>query len=498
MQDAAVLKELYRFLQGDNELLYLTTLTRPYATGFTPQQTAEVIQKYKDRDIYFLVNVFRSAVIETGRIGAYTGIENVEQVQFIFQDLDILRDAETMTQEEALAKCEELYRTKILPKLSANGIPRPSLVVFSGRGLHLYWKISCSTNFEKWRAVQTALINLLRNEGSDPHITNPNRAMRLPGSCNTKRRKITTVIEFNPDEIYRLDSFTHLLSETEKNRESDKHTEVTVKELTIGLNVHLDTQTVKQIVDTIKPFYVPGYRHYIMLYLVGLLIKERISTQSIKAVFDLLTDITNDEEKKDRYRQTVASQLNSHKPLSSIAGYSKLREVIKEQLMQHLPEAKARETADQVVKEITGLIKSVREKEFIMQKSADGSVSVVIRPGEGMTLKVVKKVNNRWHTEKIPLFFGEIWLLAVTNSQNDPEDSILTVEIIHYDPNVKVPRRINIKMSELPQTIQKLTGSLYHEAISAYLITEAIQFKARVDAARLLEEVDNLTNGRPS
>lgn len=64
------------------------------------------------------------------------------------------------------------------------GLPPASLVVSSGHGAHLYWRLLVPmTDLAAWTGYQKALIAKL---GSDPTIHNPSRIMRLPGTVNFK------------------------------------------------------------------------------------------------------------------------------------------------------------------------------------------------------------------------------------------------------------------------------------------------------------------------
>lgn len=61
------------------------------------------------------------------------------------------------------------------------GMPAPSAMVGSGRGLHLYWFITPTTDF---RTANLVLAGLAQRLGGD--VTTAANALRLPGSRNTK------------------------------------------------------------------------------------------------------------------------------------------------------------------------------------------------------------------------------------------------------------------------------------------------------------------------
>jgi hypothetical protein len=72
-----------------------------------------------------------------------------------------------------------------LGALSRAGVPEPSLVVFSGRGLHFYWIINSvpATTLPRWQACQRHLQRLLQG---DPAAVDCTRLLRVIGSVNTK------------------------------------------------------------------------------------------------------------------------------------------------------------------------------------------------------------------------------------------------------------------------------------------------------------------------
>jgi hypothetical protein len=68
-------------------------------------------------------------------------------------------------------------------KLATSGLPDPTLVIDSGHGVHVYWRLSEPLPAKLWREWQKDLAALL---GSDPSIHNEERILRLPGFTNHK------------------------------------------------------------------------------------------------------------------------------------------------------------------------------------------------------------------------------------------------------------------------------------------------------------------------
>lgn len=68
-------------------------------------------------------------------------------------------------------------------RIEESGLPMPTLTVFSGHGIHAYWRLTEPLPVDQWRDIQERLIFTL---DADPACKNPERLMRLPGFLNHK------------------------------------------------------------------------------------------------------------------------------------------------------------------------------------------------------------------------------------------------------------------------------------------------------------------------
>lgn len=93
----------------------------------------------------------------------------------LWVDID-LRDTDTTPTEAA---------ETALSKLRAAGLPEPNLIVYTGRGCHLYYLIkrTLPKALPRWQAAQRALVQLL---SGDPNASDCTRVLRLVGSRNPK------------------------------------------------------------------------------------------------------------------------------------------------------------------------------------------------------------------------------------------------------------------------------------------------------------------------
>ena len=89
-----------------------------------------------------------------------------------------------------LARCafvdfDDATLEEALRRVEAAGLPRPTLVIISGHGVHCYWRLTRPVeDLAAWRELQWDLAVLL---GGDVKCRNYERIMRLPGLLNVKR-----------------------------------------------------------------------------------------------------------------------------------------------------------------------------------------------------------------------------------------------------------------------------------------------------------------------
>ncbi|MEE8079430.1 MAG: DnaB-like helicase C-terminal domain-containing protein [Pseudomonadales bacterium] len=81
-------------------------------------------------------------------------------------------------------------------------LPKPTLTVNSGHGVHAYWRLEETLDTETWTRFQRDLAAVLK---SDPSVHDPPRLARLPGFVNHKEPVADcTIIDADPSRIYEL------------------------------------------------------------------------------------------------------------------------------------------------------------------------------------------------------------------------------------------------------------------------------------------------------
>lgn len=163
-----------------------------------PDQLSAFMAKWDidGRGIFFGVGTLKDANIERSKA-------NISEVSMLHADIDLKDVDETVEEIE-----RKLRNLKHLP----------SVMVFSGNGVHAYWKLTESIhnpvdNGEVDR-IETALRQICDVVGGDLQVCEIARVMRLPGSHNTKFGKRTPVAVVHSTDIkYELSDLEEWLAE---------------------------------------------------------------------------------------------------------------------------------------------------------------------------------------------------------------------------------------------------------------------------------------------
>jgi hypothetical protein len=118
-------------------------------------------------------------------------IVHLRRLGLCFADLDTYK----IPALQALRPQQLLAR--LLHLCESQGVPTPSLVVFSGRGLQVKWILDSpvpSQALPRWRLVQRELTHRLHSLGSDPASIDPSRVLRLVATTNTKSGALVTIL----------------------------------------------------------------------------------------------------------------------------------------------------------------------------------------------------------------------------------------------------------------------------------------------------------------
>lgn len=127
-------------------------------------------------------------------------VENIKELNAIFIDIDCYNKNYT---KEAV---------KFFIEKDLNGIiPRPTMLIDSGRGLYYIIKIEPvpSKALPLWYAVQRYIYNHLSEFGADSKALDPTRVLRITGTINSKTNTKVKVIDY--------EEYTYTLREIQEN-----------------------------------------------------------------------------------------------------------------------------------------------------------------------------------------------------------------------------------------------------------------------------------------
>lgn len=156
----------------------------------------------------------------------------------------------------------------------------PTMLVFTGRGYHGYFRLKEKISRDMIREVNRAIAKKL---GSDILVSNPSRIMRICGSYNTKANRRSELVFFNKDAVFSPYDFIE-----EEEKKEDRKIPVVVNR-----SINID-----EIVNVIKKYYVVGHRNQIIMSLLGSLIKNNVAEDIASEIVDKIT--VGDEERNAR------------------------------------------------------------------------------------------------------------------------------------------------------------------------------------------------------
>lgn len=115
----------------------------------------------------------------------------------------------------------EAYR-----RWKAAGIPRPSIVVSSGSGVHAYWLLERDLHSREERLRLTAMLPCFYRDFGGDHVQNLSRILRLPGTLNYKNARNGTppracsLCMCNADLRYPVNAFSKWFGQVDQGKPS--------------------------------------------------------------------------------------------------------------------------------------------------------------------------------------------------------------------------------------------------------------------------------------
>lgn len=119
-------------------------------------------------------------------------VVNLASIGQLFTDLDTYNQPWAKGRNpQQLAECVKFF-------INEAGLPPPSIIVFSGRGLQVKWLLTSALPRQalpRWNAVQSKLIELLEEAGADRNARDASRVLRVVQTINSKSGEICRVLD---------------------------------------------------------------------------------------------------------------------------------------------------------------------------------------------------------------------------------------------------------------------------------------------------------------
>ncbi len=149
---------------------------------------------------------------------------NLLRIPMSFIDLDTYRSKYADVSPEAMVPL-------LLQRCEDSGIPAPSIIVFSGRGLQVKWLYDYALParaLPRWNLSQQFLGDMFKDFGADPAARDASRVLRVVGSVNQKSGETCRVVYFD-DSTHSFDALADAVlpltrDELKQKREEAKKT----------------------------------------------------------------------------------------------------------------------------------------------------------------------------------------------------------------------------------------------------------------------------------
>jgi hypothetical protein len=194
--------------------------------------------------------------------------------------------------------------------LAATSLPLPTMTVWSGNGVHLYWRLDREVSPEELRKYSRGVHAALPTDATH----DPTRVMRVPGTKNFKdpnNPKDCVIVEYEPDRVYSLDRFPAL--------------EPHYQDLRVpGARPKQMTPILQQDFDAMVAAFLEGQRHNLAVGIAGYLRKNLYyDEQSCVEELGRIAKAAG-YEMDDNLRRVVSDTYKA--PFAKVSGIARLRE----------------------------------------------------------------------------------------------------------------------------------------------------------------------------
>lgn len=231
-------------------------------------------------------------------------------------------------------------------KLLAEFPFKPSIIIKSGNGLHVYWLLMEAVepkDFPKLEAVNRGMLLYMKAQIGPQDAS---RILRLPGTLNIKKKypnpkPITTVTWFHPENRYILDDFEQYLP-----KEDPKKVYVlkpqgpgqpgvapgnALQRPQDAPSFVFQDETLDEVAHLLAKAWIDGQRHYVALHVAGFCAHLGYAPSEAERLITHICDITKDVDVADRLT-AVRDSYSKFMGGQKVAGFTSLESMIKASL----------------------------------------------------------------------------------------------------------------------------------------------------------------------
>lgn len=190
--------------------------------------------------------------------------QNIRQFRALFIDLDI--DKLGYQKSETVYMVWELYYQDKLPK--------PTMVIDSGRGVHLYWRIENAPiqAWSTWQELEDYLYYQLKHLGADKQATDSVRVLRLPSSINSRNGSECKILYIDNETTYSMydlrQAYLNYKPKTTQIKMLEAYEKPTAKVIPnkffTSYSLHLARIEDIETLCKLRNYNVKGYRNFIL------------------------------------------------------------------------------------------------------------------------------------------------------------------------------------------------------------------------------------------
>ena len=222
----------------------------------------EILEEFKhEEDVYLTPN---TTYVPIRRV------ENIRQFRALFLDFDNIEG-------------NKHYVAHMIFELAEQGVvPRPTMIVDSGRGIHVYWRIKNAPYgaLYSWQEIEDMLYHRLKHLGADKQATDAARLLRVPSTVNSKNNMECRVLHLDTDAEYSMyDLKDQYIKTKKKKRNTVKNSNKVITDAFFNsYSLHMDRARDILTLCKLRKYDVKGYRNKILhcyAYWIGIYARNK-------------------------------------------------------------------------------------------------------------------------------------------------------------------------------------------------------------------------------